>query len=184
MNKQQVFNEEENRKADRHALIQSLGIEYSAKFVPLSQSRNVKEKDKSLNWLVTIKRGNSSLTTNYMQGIGHLKGFSQPYGKGLSISDTYALDRSVQSGIIFSHVTGETRRIPGPNLEDVLYSLLLDASVLDSPTFEDWAGEFGYDTDSRKSEKLYNACLEIALKMRALLGDENLRKLHDLYQGY
>ena len=73
---------------------------------------------------------------------------------------------------------GNSRTIPIlPNPLDVLYSLAMDSSVLDHATFESWASEFGYDTDSRSAESIYRACLEIALKLRAAMGDSGMDRL-------
>ena len=71
-----------------------------------------------------------------------------------------------------------------PDPVDVLYSLTLDSGVLDYGTFEDWAAEFGYDTDSRSAEAAYRACLEIALKLRAAIGDAGLETLKTAFEDY
>lgn len=52
-----------------------------------------------------------------------------------------------------------------PSLDDVLYSLLIDAEAHDQ-SFEDWCSNFGYDTDSRKALATYMACQETATKLR------------------
>lgn len=59
-----------------------------------------------------------------------------------------------------------------PTASEVLGSLLLDASADDTDSFEEWAAEFGYDTDSRRAEKTYLACVETAKRLRHLLGDD------------
>lgn len=62
-----------------------------------------------------------------------------------------------------------------PTIGDLLSSLALDASsVIDGQSFEDWAGDFGYDTDSRKAERTYNACKAGAEKLEELLGEDFL----------
>jgi hypothetical protein len=71
-----------------------------------------------------------------------------------------------------------------PKTADVVHSLIMDASVLDSGGFEDWASELGYDTDSRNAESIYRACLEIALKLRAGLGENALSELREAAQDY
>jgi hypothetical protein len=53
----------------------------------------------------------------------------------------------------------------------VLYGLILDSSALDMG-FEDWCGDFGYDTDSRKALELYHECQRMGKKVRALLGSD------------
>lgn len=178
-------------KTEIQALIDSLGITYKVVFVPFSKSRNAKEKNVSLNWLVTIEKGRQSLTTDYMQGIGHFPNYAN------SLSRNAAYDRyikeCIECGKYAKNVTGKTfhsvnqvpmQAIPAPDLIDVLYSLAVDSEVIDYSGFEDWAENFGYDVDSRKAEKTYRDCLEIALKLRSMLGDDNIAKLREAYQDY
>lgn len=181
----------EYAEQERDEYIDSLGIEYSAVFVPFSQSRNKDDKDKSLNWLVTIKRNNQSLTTDYMQGIGHLPGYKHFLG---SVSDEaneqrQRLEIGAEQGrkvrISFDrYVMPTTKLLDSPLLKDILYSLVVDSDCLDYSTFEEWADCFGYDHDSRSAEKIYRACLEIALKMRLMFGDDGLNKLREVFQDY
>lgn len=58
-----------------------------------------------------------------------------------------------------------------PTVEEVLDCLASDAAGYDNArSFEDWAGEYGYDVDSRKAERVYNTIKEQADKLKALLG--------------
>jgi len=59
-----------------------------------------------------------------------------------------------------------------PELRGVLESLQVDCRAADHDTFEDFADEFGYDSDSRKAEAIYNACRKTRSEMRKLLGAE------------
>lgn len=59
-----------------------------------------------------------------------------------------------------------------PNVKDVMSSLLMDASAGELGSFESFCSEFGYDTDSRKAEKTYNACIKMAEKLKNFLGEE------------
>jgi hypothetical protein len=78
-----------------------------------------------------------------------------------------------------------TGRIPIlPGLADVLYPLVIDASVLDYSGFEDWAANFGYEPDSRKAEAIYKSCIEIALHIRNGVGEDGLAKLQAAFQDY
>lgn len=58
-----------------------------------------------------------------------------------------------------------------PTAEGCLECLLSDAHGADN-TFEDFCGEFGYDTDSRKAERIYKACIKVRENMERLLGDD------------
>ena len=65
-----------------------------------------------------------------------------------------------------------------PTAADVLDCLASDAaSIENAKGFEDWASDFGYDTDSRKAEKTYNACKSQAEDLAAYLGDEAYQEL-------
>ena len=58
-----------------------------------------------------------------------------------------------------------------PTAAEVIDCLLSDASGADQD-FEDWASDLGFDTDSRKAERIYTACVRIAAKLRRFLGDD------------
>lgn len=57
-----------------------------------------------------------------------------------------------------------------PKLQDVLDSLLSDSGTPDF-SFEEWCAEYGYDTDSRRAEKTYKACLKQTERFQAFLED-------------
>lgn len=59
-----------------------------------------------------------------------------------------------------------------PTAEDVLDCLAMDASGYENAqSFEDWASEYGYDTDSRKAEKVYRIVKRQAQQLKRMLGD-------------
>jgi hypothetical protein len=61
-----------------------------------------------------------------------------------------------------------------PDAANVLNSLALDAAGWENArSFEDWCGEYGYDTDSRKAERTFQVVGRQAAKLKAFLG-ENL----------
>lgn len=63
-----------------------------------------------------------------------------------------------------------------PSVEDVLDCLASDSAGFENnDSFEDWCGEYGYDTDSRRAERTYKAIERQSEKLRKLLGE-------DLYQ--
>lgn len=164
-------------------------------FVPFSQSRYKHEKEPSLNWLVTLERaGKDILTTDYMQGCGHCPGYKNPPTYDSGESDQYGKRAVIAfecetgyTGVFVRGLDNVTPRLKSqilPDAADVLYSLVQDASVIDYGSFESWASEFGYDTDSRKAEKTYRDCLEIALKLRNGLGDDVMKRLQEAFQDY
>lgn len=65
------------------------------------------------------------------------------------------VDGTRSMSLYFSQGSAHTE---DPTVADVLSCLALDASVLKAMTFEDWASDLGYDTDSRQAEATYRAC--------------------------
>ena len=59
-----------------------------------------------------------------------------------------------------------------PNVADVMEALFLDADAKNYETFESWAQDMGYDTDSRKAESIFNHCLETNRQLDYLLEDD------------
>jgi hypothetical protein len=65
-----------------------------------------------------------------------------------------------------------------PKLADVLDCLASDSSSVDNAgSFEEWCAEYGYDTDSRRAEKTYKACVSQRNKLHRLLGSEAFEAL-------
>ncbi len=180
------------------AAIEACGLSMTAEFVPFSKSRNVKPGDdgkvwRSLNWKVTLIREDrygprDVLTTDYAQGIAACpahKASVKALGSHGSLMRDGAIDQEIETGRAYREAfNGRGEKLPPPDICDVVHALVSDASVLDSSTFEDWAGELGYDPDSRKAEATYRACLEIALKLRNGLGESGLSTLREASQDY
>lgn len=65
-----------------------------------------------------------------------------------------------------------------PILADVLDSLASDASpIIDVESFEDWAQDMGYSSDSRKAERTYHTIQEQTSELRILLRSEGFKDL-------
>ena len=71
-----------------------------------------------------------------------------------------------------------------PKLGDVMYSLLLDVTVLDFDTFGEWAREYDCDEDSRRAERFYIACLAQARQFTRLFDERDRAHLQELFQDY
>ena len=60
-----------------------------------------------------------------------------------------------------------------PTVAEVLSCLASDAGSHDSAYgFEDWAYDYGFDTDSRKAERAYNAVERQIAALRRVFGDD------------
>lgn len=161
----------------------TLGLTLNSTFIPKSQSRNAQTDQDQLNYKITLTRENSSayITTDYSIGIGHLPDFNH---SDKSIDYAERIKRAVESARWYSNKKRMWVKVPEPSMDDVIYSLLMDANAIDYPTFELWAAEFGYNPDSIKARRIYRACLEIGLRMRAVFSEEELKLLREAYADY
>jgi len=160
--------------------IDEQGINVTSVFVPQSRSRNAGQ-DPCLNWLVTISKGNYEFSIDYQQGVGYVPGYNY---HDRSIGQKKAITEVCETGqpaVIDGKRFGGTRPLKPPCVLDVLQCLLTDADVLNYPCFEDWAEMYGYDTDSRTAEKIYQECLGIALKLRSMI---NLHEMAAAFEDY
>jgi hypothetical protein len=153
-------------------VITYLGLTVDSVFIPLSRSRNKSEAGLTLNWVVTLSRnGRKVLSTDYSAGMAHCPSY-KPLHK-IPIMDYEKMAYECECGI----------NAKTPDTIDVIYSLVSDFNVLDYASFGEWACEFGYE-DSRKGELIYRACLEIALKLRSGIGENDLCLLRDTLEDY
>jgi hypothetical protein len=176
-----------DQKASIKAILDKHDFTVESVFVPWSQSRNAGERYPSLNWIITLKHnGRKILSTDYMAGSAHAPGYKQ--GKQ-TWDDAQLIKKECETGFACVHMWSmghiqENKKKPIlPDREDVIYSLLMDSEVLDYTDYEDWAGCFGYDPDSRSGEKIYQACMKIALQLRTI-GESVLSELREACQDY
>jgi len=125
-------------------------------------------------WRVTLLYKGRSLKTDFKCGVAHVYPPKSPRGghKPDCTSDHVFMGR--ENG---TRLCGPGKPKP-PDAADVLSCLCSDATSADRVTFEDWCSDLGYDTDSRKAEKIYLACVETNAKLHAFLGED-----FDLFAG-
>lgn len=182
-------------KAELRAYVDGLGLQYTAMFQPRLQPVET-VKDPQLHWRITLSRarekgGVFTMECDYSQGIGHVIGYQYHHKSAYDARIAKeAYRKTCETGKLFKLTDtigwmsiGKVQ--PAPALLDVLYCLVSDADVLNYPTYEQWAPEFGYDPDSRKGEEIYRKCIEQTLALLPVLGGQaNLEKLRELFQDY
>jgi hypothetical protein len=67
-----------------------------------------------------------------------------------------------------------------PEIDDVMPALLSDYDVYQNWEFEDFCSEFGYDSDSRKAEKIFKACQKNGKAVERVFGFD-AERLYDLF---
>ena len=58
-----------------------------------------------------------------------------------------------------------------PDSATVLSALISDSYAMDC-SFDDWCSEYGYDTNSRRAERIFKQCQKQGEKLERLLGDD------------
>lgn len=159
---------------------------YRATFKPDAQPDAKKPSDLQIKWTIQI----GDTTFEYFAGIGHLPENAKPpesatVREGGLDSIMKNFRQVVCNGLHYK--TGKPWHLEPaaqPTAASVLYCVLSDAEAIDYPTFEEWAGTYGYDVDSRSAEKIYRACVESGLKLRRIFGDAGIAELRELLQDY
>jgi len=152
-----------------------------------------------VRWPVTLeKAGRKVCEVKYGKGVGHFhkaamsarKGWTEHKVAGryvrLSPDENFVLlawqDRP-QANFLDKRLWGslcvklaKADKSTHPTLAEVLGSLIMDGSAdFNAQSFEDWASEYGYDTDSRKAEGIYNECVRIGRALRQSMSADELQ---------
>lgn len=171
-------------KQEIETFIEAHKLTMTTVFVPWSQSRNKGEKSPSLNWRVTINQPEGQGTRALLKDIDYMAGSAHCPSYDTAVDRNTVVRYECENGHKFRNgAVGSLIKIE-PDFVDVLYSLARDADVLNFSDFEGWASEMGYDPDSRKAEKTYRACMDIAERLRAGLGEAGLNELTIATEGY
>jgi len=107
-------------------------------------------------WRVAFAAGKSRFETDYYTGLGHRKPLK--------------------------HISGTIKPV-SPCAADVLYSLILDSSAINT-SFEYWCSDYGYDSDSISAFDTYLKCCEIAKDLRRVFNHKQIETLRSLLEDY
>lgn len=130
-------------------------------------------------WQIVLRRNGLTLDTTYSAGDAHLPAWKRLKGNKDTLHNAAILRHERMTGGDY-----HTGRKFYPPRASVLACLALDAEAINYGSFEQWAQEFGYDTDSRKAEEAYNACLRTGLFLRNTLTAEEFTALQDAARAW
>lgn len=156
-------------------LINKYKISLRSTFVPYSKSRNA-GKWESLNWYVTLIIGTKEVCSfDYSSGTAHCPGYKKVWAKPRQ--KIIAARCEIETGRpVYRFSWTDQPMTKGkfiePDISDIVFSLVMDAGVLNSPDFETWAAEYDYSSDSISAKETYDHCLAQTLKIRGHLGQE------------
>ncbi|MBT2325510.1 hypothetical protein J7E62_24560 [Variovorax paradoxus] len=169
-----TFSDREQKVED--ALVE-MGVTYDVAYLG---EREDSEKWKHDDWMFQFVRNDgafrqpvAAMRQSYRTGTGHRK----PPPGALSPRPPY------RPGTLAHEDWLNTFCAVKPPAAGVLGSLFVDASGAES-TFEDWCGDFGYDSDSIKALNIYRACQQIVLDLRKFFARGQVEQLEQLLEGY
>ena len=162
--------------SDIDKVIAELGIVCASKFIPWSKSKKASEDYRTLNWTITLSRnGKEFLICPYSTGIAFCPSYRLTWRstvhKECEWECEHGLDFQDHMPIV-------------PDTRDVIFCLLKDAQALDFKDFEEWCNDLGMDSNSRKAEAIYQACLLNGWTLIRGLGEDGLEKLKEVFQDY
>jgi len=81
---------------------------------------------------------------------------------------------------IYKFRFGQSINNSGKEIKPTSYDVLSSLTKNEVGTFGDFCGDFGYDEDSRKAEKTFNAVQEEYKNVKMLWTDEEIEKLQEI----
>lgn len=182
-------------------LIDTLGITLTAVSAPFNP--NMDDSQKMFHWACSISpkdRPLDGFNVMFSKGGGRLKVRDKVQTwavAGATFNDVRKIKDNVRSYYydfdrkrIMTHygkitawesdLAAQVLEAAPPTAEEVLDALLMEASALDYDTFEDWASDYGYDTDSIKARDTFHFIRRQSKNLIKLLGRENFRKAMEM----
>ncbi len=189
-----------NTTQDRNQLLTDLGFTLAIIAGPMP---NVKDNWPNIKFIISLSyKGREVVQSDYSLGIGHvtLPETIPNYNYTFLLKYRFSadeesllrswvkrpgadfVDKKLQASVAVKLAIAQKVK---PTLPDVVYSLLSDGTpFFNAQSFEDWAGEFGYDLDSRKAEAIYKICFETGRKIAAVVPVDVRVKTQEIMQDY
>lgn len=122
--------------------------------------------------------------------------YRNKYGLAWRYSFYITTKKGTYNAIFTDSIHNYKNNIP-INLDNIIYSWIVDADCFRySQDFDDFCLQYGYDfknydiyddrykSGKNKAEKAWKGCKRVYRKMTGLLTDNQIEKLHDLFQVY
>ena len=168
------------------AFLKATNTEFNCEFLKHGK-HFVDDKETRDIYRITLTRGRRSYAFNFGQSIA-CSGFYYTMGKQKLFIDRKYLLKENKANLIH-HIrreanfqfmnNGKSDTIHYP-VAPTAYDVLACLTKNDPDTFENFCSEFGYDEDSRKAEKIYNAVVEEWRNVCALFTDEEIEQLQEI----
>lgn len=148
-----------------------------------------------IGYVVRFTKGGVSLVEEYKLGVDHVKWpktFAQipqgtpgrliPVFNALRNHPNATLKNKLEHAEAAALLAVKQKVAPKPH--EVFACLCRDGLDAHNQSFENWALDFGYDSDSIKAKKVYDHCIDIYHKMAALIGRDLIVKFAELHARF
>jgi len=138
------------------------------------------DKDFRDIYKVTLKKGSRSYSFDFGQSI-----MNSQYYQDTIQERTYTLSGGCRTGnytinAIEKYQSGSRPLKLVKGLPPTAYDVLTCLTKYDPGTFEDFCSNYGYDTDSRKAEKIYKEVCDEWLNVAKLFTDAEIEQLQEI----
>ena len=127
-------------------------------------------------WAVSTKGKNGPLVEFcYFTGLGHR---TMPKGKEYEITHL-----KLVHGRFAQRYIDALKKPKAPNIVSFLHGIVIDSEAC-SISFNDWAENYGYDSDSIKARDTYDQCQDSGDKLKKVFTQLQIAELSELLQDY
>ena len=153
------------------AKLLELNIQYSVVYI----GERKRENWDCDAWSVTFKNKDRAFSTDYYTGLGH-RTFRDKIAER---NEPTSNKKSVHYAQWAKHNIVPVK----PHAAGVLHSLCMDSQAIDD-SFDNWASDYCYDTDSMKAFSIYQQCCKIAKEMLQVFSKKDIAEFNELLQDY
>ena len=173
----QIKNDTENKVDD---YLSNLGVTYSVFPAGAGLKRDGWECD---GWRVVLGKADNIESFDYFTGTGHRVIFKlEQYEIERKALASCVNKRSIMAENIRANMADCVKPF-APFAAGVLSALINDGQA-SYQSFNEWCAEYGYDSDSMKAFRTYQACCETGEKIRRIFTRQQISELAELLADY
>lgn len=165
-------------RANVDAILSAAGVSMQAVCLGETKRDNWVCDAWKVTFIVTSDQRAAGVEFDYFTGTGLRKPVEWKHG-----APGYDNGRQPLLGTLLYEQWMTSAKPEAPHAADVLRCLTDDVQACHM-SFNDWADTYGYDTDSRKAFKIYEACQESGDKLKKVFTHAQIAQLREALQDY
>ena len=161
--------------------LKKTGAEIKVEFIKNGKHFDSDKENRDI-YSVTLSKGGRSYTFNFGQSIAHsgryMVGYKMAGNHIHRDAKPFNDHKEAKRALFFGQ---GMRIIPNPKFEEPsAYSVLACLQKYDVGSLEDFCGEFGYDTDSKEADKIYEAVKDEYMNVSRLFSEAELEEMREI----